>query len=71
MSSAKALSIQLDGKPTTLELEEIAIEKLLLDEMNPRISFFKDNQPTEKLNENAIIYALTNKKPEAFRKLKD
>ena len=65
------LKIPIDGKETTIELTQIEIDKLELDELNPRISFFRDNQVTDSLTEDQIIFALTNKKPEAFRKLRD
>ncbi len=65
------LIIPIDGRETELELEKINLDKLKLDELNPRIGFFRDNQITDKLSEEQIIFALTNKKPEAFRKLKD
>ena len=65
------LTIPIDGRETSIELEHIELNKLELDELNPRISFFRDNQVTDNLTENQIIFALTNKKPEAFRKLKD
>ena len=65
------LIFPIDGKETITRLEQIDIDKLELDELNPRISFFRDNQITDSLTENQIIFALTNKKPEAFRKLRD
>jgi len=65
------LTIPIDGRETIIELEQIELGKLELDELNPRISFFRDNQVAEKLTEEQIIFALTNKKPESFRKLKD
>jgi len=63
--------IPIDGRETTIELDQIELGKLKLDELNPRIGFFRDNQLTDNLTEDQIIFALTNKKPEAFRKLKD
>jgi ParB-like chromosome segregation protein Spo0J len=65
------LTIPIDGKETIIELEQIELGKLKLNELNPRISFFRDNQVADNLTEDQIIFALTNKKPEAFRKLKD
>ena len=65
------LSIPIDGRETIIELEQIELGKLELDELNPRISFFRDNQVADNLTEDQVIFALTNKKPEAFRKLKD
>jgi hypothetical protein len=63
--------IPLDGKETEIVLQGIDVKYLKLDEQNPRIGFFKDNQVTDSLSDEQIIFALTNKKPEAFRKLKD
>jgi hypothetical protein len=66
------LIIPIDGKETKIELKQIEITKLKLDELNPRISFFRDNKVTDdSLTEDEIIYALVNKKPGAFQKLKD
>lgn len=65
------LIIPIDGKETKIRLTQIEIDKLELDELNPRISFFRDNQVTDSLTEDQIIFALTNKKTEAFRKLRD
>ena len=66
------LKIPIDGKETEISVMQIKIDKIKLDELNPRISFYRDNQVTDKsLSEDEIIFALTNKKPEAFRKLMD
>ncbi len=65
------LIIPIDGRETIIRLEQVEIDKLELDELNPRISFFRDNQVTDSLTRDKIIFALTNKKPEAFRKLRD
>lgn len=65
------ITIPIDGKETRVKTEQIDIKLLQLDELNPRISFFRDNQVTNTLSDDQIIFALTNKKPEAFRKLKD
>ena len=65
------LIIPIDGKETKIELKNIDIDELELDELNPRISFFRDNQIADFLTEDQIIFALTNKNPEAYRKLKD
>jgi len=60
--------IPIDGKDTKIIPRQIEIDKLDLDELNPRISFFKDNQVSNGLTKDQIIFALTNKKPDAFRK---
>ena len=63
--------IPIDGKETIIKLRSIEIDKLELDELNPRISFFRDNRVTDSLSEDEIVFALISRKPEAFRKLKD
>lgn len=65
------ITIPLDGKDISVSIAQHDIYSLMLDELNPRISFFRDNQVTDTLSDQQIIFALTNKKPEAFRKLKD
>lgn len=65
------LEIPINGRPHKIHIKFIEIDKLILDELNPRISFFRDNQPKATLNREEIIFALTQKRPEAFRKLKD
>lgn len=65
------VEIPIDGKEMVILLKSVPIDQVELDELNPRISFFKDNQPTVNLTEDQIIFALTSKKPEAFRKLRD
>ena len=67
----KKMTIPIDGRETTIEMERIKLGELKLDELNPRISFFRDNQVSDNITEDQVIFALTNKKPEAFRKLKD
>lgn len=63
--------IPINGKQTKIRLDCIEINRIELDEFNPRISFFRDNQPKENLSNEEICYALINKKPEAFKKLRD
>ena len=67
----EGLLIPLDGKETQVKVRSIPLGCLELDEDNPRISFFKDNQVVDTLTEQQIEYALANKNPEAWRKLKD
>ena len=61
--------VNLDGIPTELTFKKIPIEKLKLDENNPRIQFFRDNQIEERLSQEQIYFALANKKPDAFQRL--
>lgn len=65
------LEIPINGKLQKVGLSFIELDKLVLDQNNPRISFFKDNQPKDNLNNEDVIFALTEKRPDAFRKLKD
>jgi hypothetical protein len=65
------LEIPINGKLQKIGIRFIDINKLVLDQNNPRISFFKDNQPKENLNNEDVVFALTQKRPDAFRKLKD
>jgi hypothetical protein len=65
------IEIPINGVIQKVRIEFIPITDLILDELNPRISFFRDNQPKPNLNREEIIFALTQKKPDAFRKLKD
>lgn len=65
------LEIPINGRSQKINIKLIEIDKLILDEFNPRISFFKDNQPKSNLSSEEVIFALTQKKPDAFRKLKD
>ena len=70
-TSPDRIVIPLDGIETQIELKNIPLGWLELDEDNPRISFFKDNQVLDTLSEQQIEFALVNKNPEAWRKLKD
>jgi len=62
--------VNIAGIPTGIEEKEIEIKSIEFDRDNPRISFFKDVQPHD-LNQKEITYALKNKNPQAFRKLKE
>ncbi len=49
------LVIPIDGKETIIKLKPINIYELELDELNPRISFFRDNQVTNCLTEDQNV----------------
>jgi len=66
-----AITIPIDGKLRMLNVEHISLDFLLTDENNPRIGLFKDNQPGNGLSDEEIRFAITNKSPEAYSKLKD
>ena len=61
--------VNLDGISTRLIFKKIPTNNLILDEKNPRIQFFRDNQIDEKLSQEQIYFALVNKKPDAFQRL--
>ena len=63
--------VNIAGVSTDIDEIEINTENILLDEENPRISFYKDTQPTDVLSQKEIAYALINKNPDAFNKLKE
>lgn len=71
MDSPNHLEISLDGRATIVGLERVPLDQLVLDEFNPRISFFKDNQAVADLSEQQVEFALSQGNPEAWRKLKD
>ena len=58
--------VNLDGIPTKLTFKKIPIKRLKLDENNPRIQFFRDNQIEERLSQEQIYFALANKNPDTF-----
>lgn len=65
------LIIPINGKDTKIKAKKIDILNLSLDESNPRISFFKDNQITDDLSDDQIMFALVCRKPAAFNRLKE
>jgi len=66
-----SMTVNISGIPTEIKLEEIEIDKIRLDQENPRIGFQKDTQPFSELNEDQIAFALSNKNVDAFTKLKE
>ena len=65
------LSINIGGIPTEIDEKEIEVEKICLDQENPRIGLFKDTQVRADLTQEEITFALMNKNPDAFNKLKE
>ena len=61
--------VNLDSIPTRLIFKKIPTNNLILDENNPRIQFFRDNQIDQRLSQEQIYFALVNKKPDAFQRL--
>jgi hypothetical protein len=71
MSNDSTISIPIDGKSTVLKIARIPLSKLQMDEENPRIGLYRDNQPDRNLSEIQMRYAITQKSPEAYDKLKE
>ena len=71
MSNAFPLSIPINGRQTKLKLTNIPLGELVPDVENPRIGLFRDHQPNKNLSEAEIHYALANKSPDAYNKLKE
>jgi hypothetical protein len=65
-----SITIPIDGKLIQMKVQNIEVNQLIPDEDNPRIGLFKDNQLEKKLSQDDIRFALTNKSPEAYAKLK-
>lgn len=65
-----SITVNISGIPTEIKLEEIDIDAIIFDQENPRIGFQKDTQPFSNLNQDQIIFALSNKSPDAYNKLK-
>jgi hypothetical protein len=65
------ITIPIDGKLRKLSVEHVQLDFLVTDEDNPRIGLFKDNQPKNNLTGEEIRYAIMNKSPDAYFKLKD
>jgi len=65
------IKLNIGGIPTEIETKEIDIDRIFLDQENPRIGLFRDSQVKDKLTQDEIKFALINKNPEAFNKLKE
>lgn len=63
-------SVNLGGIPTEIYLKDIEINNITLDEDNPRIGFQRDAQPFQNVDQRQIAFALSNKSPDAYNKLK-
>lgn len=61
--------VYLDGIPTMLSFESLFVSDLILDENNPRIQFYRDNQIEKQLSQEKIYFALADKKPDVFQRL--
>lgn len=65
------IKINIGGIPTEIETKRIDIDKIILDQENPRIGLFKDSQVKSELTQEEIEFALINKNRPAFDKLKE
>ncbi len=63
--------VNLEGEPVTVTSRRVEIAKLRLDEDNPRIGLYRDSQPKPSLGDADIRYALRNRSPHAYAKLKE
>lgn len=67
----KTQTVNIAGVPTKVIQQKIALNKLILDQENPRIGLFKDSHTKPDLEQDEIEYAIVNKNPKAFEKLKE
>src|SRR6266498_4034677 len=65
------ITIPIDGKSVKLQHDQVKLDLLELDQENPRIGMFKDNQPKPSLTLAEIQYAIKAKSPESYEKLKE
>lgn len=67
----KNITVNVDGVPTKVAYKLVPINTLILDQTNPRIGLFKDSNAKLDLDQDEIEYAIINKNPKAFDKLKE
>jgi hypothetical protein len=66
------IKIPIDGKSISLKHKHLDINLLDLDQENPRIGLYRDNQPSGKsLSDAEVKFAITAKSPDSYAKLKD
>ena len=65
------MKVNIGGIPTEIITKKIDIDRIILDQENPRIGLFKDSQIKPDLTQEEIEFALVNKNPQAFDKLKE
>jgi len=65
------VTVNLEGVPVMVTQQRVDITKLRLDQENPRIGFYRDNQPKDRLSDVDIRFAIRNRSPNAFSKLRD
>lgn len=69
--TSTSINVNISGINTEVKLEEIEINKIFLDQDNPRIGFYRDAQPFSDFTQEHITHALSNKNPDAYSKLKE
>ncbi len=63
------MKIPLSGTMVKVKVAHMDLAKIELDEQNPRIAFYKDNQPNDQLDP-VISFALQCRRPDSYEKLK-
>lgn len=71
MITMKKLTVNIAGISTKLLYKDIPLNKIILDQDNPRIGLFKDASTKLDLDQDEIEYSIINKNPKAFEKLKE
>lgn len=64
-------AVNINGVETKILQKKVQISSLILDHDNPRIGLFKDSSNKPALDQDDIEYAIVNKNPKAFEKLKE
>jgi len=67
----ESMKINIGGIQAEIITRKIDIDDIFLDQENPRIGLFKDSQISSDLTQEQIEFALINKNPQAFDKLKE
>ncbi len=65
------LQVNLEGVAVTVEHRKIPLDRLQLDEDNPRIGLYRDSRLKDGLSSEDIQHAIINRNPEAYAKLRD
>ncbi len=65
------ITLNLEGVPVTVTQRNVEVTKLRLDEGNPRIGLYRDSQPKEHLSDADMLFAIKNRSPYAYAKLRE
>jgi len=68
---SEPITIFIEGRSMTLQFSRVDVSSLVLDEGNPRISFYRDNQPVDHLDQKQVLFGLMCRNPQAYSKLKE